>query len=47
MASIRLAEPSDAPLFPGVERSAGQAFGAISHLSHIADDIVQPPERKY
>lgn len=34
---IRLAEATDAPLLPAVERSAGEAFRAIEDLAWVAD----------
>src|SRR5678815_5441275 len=38
--TIRRARPQDAPLLPAVEKSAGEAFRALSDLAWIADDRV-------
>ena len=38
--TIRQAEIEDAPLLPGIERSAGRAFRSIQGLSWIAGDAV-------
>lgn len=45
MFTIRRATPTDAPLLPTIEQSAGQAFRQIPDLAWIADDSNQPVER--
>lgn len=45
MFTIRPATPTDAPLLPAVEQSAGQTFRQIHDLAWIADDSNQPVER--
>ena len=45
MIRIRPANPCDAPVLPGIERSSGEIFRRWAGLEWIADDDVQSEER--
>ena len=42
--NVRLAVAADAPLLPGIERSAGEAFRALPDVAWIADNAAEPAD---
>ncbi len=43
--SLRLARPKDADAMPAIERAAGEVFGAIEGIEHIANGDTLPVEK--